>query len=283
MKRPDAIAAVVVVLCGVIVSVRMALLVRSARLDNALTAAVEANNAGRVDGLLREGASGDARKQEHGLSAAYLLNLLLGRRRVPRGPSALQIAVEHRNPAIVTALLNHGARDVNAVFPHSEAANSDQTLLESAVSTGSPEIARALLEHGANAATRDESGASILVTANDPECARLLLDHGVSVSSTDRYGSTILMSAAGKDSALLKLYLDHGAPADAPNLSGTTPLMLAAQSGDAENVKLLLAHGANPNRVSHSGMTALKFAGDLESPEARDEIRALLKNAGESR
>jgi ankyrin repeat protein len=51
-----------------------------------------------------------------------------------------------------------------------------------------------------------------------------------------------------------------GAPVDAPNPEGQTPLMAAAAHGKPDNAKLLIAKGAKVNAVTHRGFTPLFFA-----------------------
>jgi hypothetical protein len=62
-------------------------------------------------------------------------------------------------------------------------------------------------------------------------------------------------SAAGKTSDVQAL-LDKGAPLEAHDKEGRTPLMLAAQHGYAETVRALLAKGARSDARDKSGFTA---------------------------
>lgn len=54
--------------------------------------------------------------------------------------------------------------------------------------------------------------------------------------------------------------LKTGAAADEPDLTGTTPLMVAARMGDARLVELLLKHGADIDRQNRAGQSALSVA-----------------------
>jgi hypothetical protein len=66
-------------------------------------------------------------------------------------------------------------------------------------------------------------------------------------------------AAAGKTSEVQAL-LDKGAPLEAQDRDGRTPLMLAAQHGHAETVRLLLAKGAHAEARDKSGFTAYGLA-----------------------
>src|SRR5436190_949910 len=67
------------------------------------------------------------------------------------------------------------------------------------------------------------------------------------------------------------------ADVNAPTANGTTPLMLAAASGNARAVEALLAGGANVNaRESVRGLTAAMFAAAAN----RAEVLALLASTG---
>jgi ankyrin repeat protein len=62
------------------------------------------------------------------------------------------------------------------------------------------------------------------------------------------------------DTQWLAFLLSRGAPIDAKNKDGTTPLMIAAQTGDTDSAKMLLEAGAKPNIVNGSGETSLIMA-----------------------
>jgi ankyrin repeat protein len=125
----------------------------------------------------------------------------------------------------------------------------------------------------------------------------VLLGYGASLDDRGRYGLTALHYAVrGGKLPLIKLLLERGAPADAPDEDGLTPLlhlsrtrsradpvpvlellaasganvdardetqgtllMFFARRGNAGAVRWLLAHGADRNARNRSGKTAAEI------------------------
>ena len=75
----------------------------------------------------------------------------------------------------------------------------------------------------------------------------------------------------------VRTYLDAGVPADSLNSSGASPLMLAAGGRNTEIVKLLLERGAPINQRAPGGNTALDMA--LMAP-SNNEVISMLRAAG---
>lgn len=71
---------------------------------------------------------------------------------------------------------------------------------------------------------------------------------------------TLFQAAREGDTALLRSYLNAGAPATMTNSAGDSLLMLAAYHGHAEAVQLILKHGGEANSANDRGQTPLAGA-----------------------
>jgi len=89
------------------------------------------------------------------------------------------------------------------------------------------------------------------------------------------FSGDLLQAALRGRSGQVKAFLDDGADLEAVDSNGRTPLMLAAQHGQAATVELLLGRGANPAARGHDGATAYVLA--LFSPLGRGNHEAALK------
>jgi len=163
---------------------------------------------------------------------------------------------------------------------------------------GDIESAKAMLDGGVDIDQTDVDGATALVVSlmnKKYTFARFLLDRGANPNLADDKGRAALYAAVDMRNEdysalpsrkaedplpsieIVKALLDHGAN---PNLqltknlpgrsgmdtgditldAGTTPLMRAARSGDAEAMRILLAKGADPKIATKEGNNALMFA-----------------------
>ena len=223
--------------------------------------------------------------------------------------TALMIAASRGDYASALNLLT--ASDVNARD------RMGNTALIYAASGGHAEIVRLLLMSGADAAARNDAGASALERAaladrrdaveilraasrgERPEdvlteldarlldaCRRAepsevaeLLSRGASAVARSRgSGWTPLINACACGSAqAARLLLDAGADPSAAAADGRTPLHFSAQLGDVDLIRMLLSRGADPEQRDHYGETPLEAA---ERDGAAEAARALA--AGDS-
>jgi ankyrin len=141
------------------------------------------------------------------------------------------------------------------------------------------------------------------ISNNHVEVARYLVDHGADINATDWYGRTPLWSAVETRNQdfdattqensinrapfvdLIKLLIERGANVNARtkevppfkrhflkgtgslawvDITGQTPFLTAALSGDVTVMRLLLDHGADPKIPTVQGTTALMAAAGID-------------------
>ena len=110
-----------------------------------------------------------------------------------------------------------------------------------------------------------------------PEVARLLLDRGADPkawATGDLYVQPLHSAVAGGHEEVAAMLIHDGADIDAPQRHGYTPLMGAAQNGMAATVQLLLARGANPMARNDDVLTAAELAERAGHAEVAATIQA---------
>ncbi len=221
--------------------------------------------------------------------------------------TALHIAAEACDRAIAGALLDAGAG-----LEIKDGMNS--TPLMAAIKNGCTPVAELLIERGADvhaemntpgsplilAASRGKSrlvdlltkaGASInqkagemgtpliswAVIGGNRQVVRSLLEHGADVNATTNDSSTPLMIAAERgEASILRFLIAKRAKLNLRNNDGRTALILASKKGRGECVKALLASGADGSIRDNSGETALAHA----LKEGDQQIVKLLRDGG---
>ena len=186
------------------------------------------------------------------------------------GETPLMTAAHTGSAAVVKLLLDHGA-GVGA----KETARGQSALMW-AVAYNHPEIARLLLERGADAHARSANGFTPLLFAaqqGNLESARILLAAGADVNEAAPDGiagdtnarlpfkpntaaATLLVAIDSGHEAMARFLLDHGADVNQHG-AGRTPLHSAVQRQMPELVKSLLEHGADPNARLEKSMPLL--------------------------
>jgi len=147
---------------------------------------------------------------------------------------------------------------------------------------------RVLLAKKANPNARESNGGQTAlmwaVSQRQSAVAEALLEGGADVHAGSKTGFTPLMFAAQTgDADTTRILLRAGAkPNDAQPKTGLTPLMIASAMAHAEAVDLLLDQGANPNLVDASGYSSLhRVVRDSDygiNPGSRDAVFTIVKS-----
>jgi uncharacterized protein len=185
-----------------------------------------------------------------------------------KGETALTYAIQNKDPKIVKALLEKA--DVNL---QDDAGNSPIHL---AVKNEKDEIFDWLLEKnadvnvgGAAGKTKNQTALYAAVLRDREDLARRLIERGANPNIADSGGAFPLSEAvakAGANPAMVKLLLDAGANVNAQEANKGTALIYAASNKSiapqtrAEIVRLLLDKGADKSLKDNKGKTALDWA-----------------------
>ena len=233
-------------------------------------------------------------------SAARRLSRLLGREFSPaavdeNGWTDLHFAALVNLPELAEALLSAGMRAGGALksdnkpfdetlqktlraFGHNRFAAAKrvgQTPLHLAARQNAPDVARLLMDHGADVNERDKAGDEDDWTPlhygasyNAPKVVRLLLARGADINAKDKGGWTPLHIAAGKNGVgVARLLIDRGAEVNARNKDGYTPLHDAAAKNATEAARLLIDRGAGVDAKAKTDMTPLHIAAGHDAHE----------------
>ena len=206
------------------------------------------------------------------------------------GQDALMWAAANKSADMVRLLLDHGAN------PRARSTRGFTPLLFAA-QQGDVESGRLLLRAGADVNDRagnDRKTALIVASASgNSNFCTLLLDNGADPDLGDASGFAALHYAAldGGGADIVRTLLAHRANPNARttkdsreyvyagvNLTGATPLFLAASRGNVQTVRALLAGGSDPFMTTEKGTAPLHVATWGGSPYAGDWTEEEKKN-----
>ncbi|EPE31806.1 Ankyrin repeat-containing protein [Glarea lozoyensis ATCC 20868] len=220
-----------------------------------------------------------------------------------RDISALHVAVQRRDIALIQLLLSRGAEvdtiDANECTPLLDAVQNgsggkelEEVLLKkdakvnveggkygyplqaAAAAWSGEEVVEMLLSAGANVNAYGglhETAVHAAVICGRIKVLRLLLEDRSSTADLelkDDHNRTVLQSAiASGDKAVIDMVLKHGANIEALDMEGRTPLLAAVNNEDEELVELLLRYEASTRAKDTKGRTPFLIAieKDLES------------------
>lgn len=153
--------------------------------------------------------------------------------------------------------------DVNTIL------NGGWTALMYACSCGQDEIAKFLLDNGADALYHKDQFTALMAACasrRDCEpsllsCCHSLVEAGSEVNSFEKHLMTPLMFAARENrSTIVEYLLQCGADINAKDTRHWTGLCVAAYAGHSTVVTMLLEAGADPNSLTVKGHTAFDVA-----------------------
>lgn len=126
----------------------------------------------------------------------------------------------------------------------------------------SPKVARTLIDWPQTEvearSAQDESPLMMAALKGHLELARRLIERGADVNKPG--WAPLHYAATHGHLELMQLLLDEHAYIDAESPNGSTPLMMAALYGTPQAVQLLLEAGADPLLKNQQGLTAIDFA-----------------------
>ena len=173
------------------------------------------------------------------------------------GKTPLSNACYNDNIEVAKFLIEHGA-DVNSKD------RDWYTPLYWACYKENIELVKLLLEQGADVDSKNKKGETPLYWAckkGNTEIVKLLLEHGADVNIKDKYVDTPLYWACVKNhTEVAKVLIGHGADVNSENNYGVSPLSWACRNNNIELVKFLIEHGADVNSKGEDEETPLSQA-----------------------
>jgi ankyrin repeat protein len=176
--------------------------------------------------------------------------------------------------------LYNGKRDVAEYLTPLVERDLDQ--FEAASLGDLEQIKKWVAEHPEEIDEKSKDGFTPLLLAayfGQPEIARFLLESGAdpTISSANNLHVAPIHAATADDQEeIVDLLLDLKVPLNVTTGEGFTALHNAAQNGNVEMIRKLIEHGADPTQPMYEGKRAADFAHEFGHPEAAEVIEAAL-------
>jgi hypothetical protein len=158
---------------------------------------------------------------------------------------------------VITFLVVECSQNVNALGYHG-------TALHEASSRGHVELARMLIERGADVNIQDKyrsTPSHLALEDGHVELVLMLIERGADVNAQDEDGFTLLhLASKGGHVELARVLIKCGADVNAQDNYKSTPLHLASQGGHVELARVLIEYGAVVNVQDIGKSTPLHLA-----------------------
>ena len=192
------------------------------------------------------------------------------------GHSALHRAVQAQSQPIAERLLKSGA---NPNLPDVEGDTPLHAALKDTLHKDKQlAVVNTLIAHGADRNFADRGTGStplhLAVSGDNFKALGRLIEEKADPNVPDISGHTPLHLAASRSSAMTQQLLVAGAVPDVNNAQGHTPLHAAALSAHTDSAERLLDAGADPNSRTEQQQTPMHFAAHSQSPETVDRLAA---------
>jgi ankyrin repeat protein len=186
----------------------------------------------------------------------------------------LQTAIVKRDAQAVRAFIRSGMNlnfNFNDLLPRGR---TYATPLNMAIGLDRLEIARLLLEGGADVRRKDADGRSPIHYAKSVEAVRLLVEFGADLDAQNATGRTAVVEAVERgDVRLLDMLVANGARINAP-INGRDLFARAIEFRHPEMIGPLLERGADPRSPPTQALWLLIESGDIERVRLLIQARA---------
>jgi ankyrin repeat protein len=145
--------------------------------------------------------------------------------------------------------------------------------------SGNPEIARLLVEHGADLEATDTLQETPLITAcrfGNPKLIPVLLELGANVGHVSKEKHTALWYAISsmKDVTIVKMLIDAGADPNETYAYGDNPFLLSVSAQKAEVTNYLLPLTEDVARMNNHQVCAIRFAAGYNDTDLIEKLLA---------